>query len=281
MQLRAAAADHEALMREYRNDVIGPFLRDVDGAAAQLKPEELVPWLYRSATPDDIRMVMAKLSPDMRDEVQRGVVADIVESAITKSQDGIQAVRRLISGEAAPAAGDDIASILGVGGDATARQQAARINELLPEEARQNLVDLAVITARRQERDATTQAVGGLAAGAAVTGMMRDPVTAAVSAGIARAVAAVITSPGFRRWTTNTKRTQLGAPQLAMGISLTPSIMRSMGGAVSELSDAELQAAADWLNSGASQIDDLGQRRTAPPGGAASWAEYFRTQGLN
>lgn len=275
--LQGAAADNDALMREYRNDVIGPFLRDEAGAAAKVNSDELVPWLYRSASPDDIRLVMGKLSPERRSEVERGVVADIVESAIAKSQDGIQAVRRLVSGETAPASGDDIAAIMGVGGDSAARQQQARIAELLPPEVRQNLQDLAVITARRQERDATTSAVGGLAAGAAVSGMMRDPVTAASSAVNARIVAAIVTSPGFRKWVTNTRRTSVDPTVMAGTIAISPPVMKAMGGTLSEFSQGELQAAADWLNSGVSQLNEAGERDISVPSGFSSWTDYFNS----
>ena len=111
----------------------------------------------------------------MRQKVEQGVIADVIENAIAKGRGDLSSVRRLVTGEADPASSQGIAEILGVGKDVASRQQADRINVLLSPENRQALRDLALITARRQERDATTSAIGGLAAGAAVTGILSKP----------------------------------------------------------------------------------------------------------
>ena len=82
-----------------------------------MKPDELVPWLYRRASPDDGSAIMSKLEPAMRTKVERGVVADIIESAISRGRGDISSVRRLVTGEANPADSQGIAEILGAGRD--------------------------------------------------------------------------------------------------------------------------------------------------------------------
>lgn len=275
-QLRAAAKADDQIASEYRNSAIAPFLRGEDGAAAKLNAEELVPWLYRRASPAEAIQVMSKLPAPMKAQVERGIIADIVESAISRGGGDMAAVRRLITDEAAPADSQGIAELLGAGKDSVSRQQADRINALVSPENRQALRDLALITARRQERDATTSAVGGLAAGAAVTGMLSSPSKALQGAVVARGLAALITQPGFRRWMTNTNRKTMSPGAQAQMTALTPQAIGLAGNALAENSD--VQAALEWLNAGASQINQTGERVTRPPQGAGSWEDFFERE---
>ena len=272
-QLRRAASIEDRLAREYRDNVISPFLRGEDGAAARMNAEELVPFLYRRASPQEIENVMGRLSPNVRDQVERGTMADIIETAITRGGNHSAGVRRLITGEGGPAQADSIANILGAGGDAAARQQAARIERILGPDKRQALQDIAVITARRQERDATTSAVGGLAAGAAVTGILSSPSRAVNAAVVARGIAALVTAPAFRNWVSNTARRQMTPDQMAATTAVSPYMVRGIATLAEE--SADVQAALDWLAGGASQIDEAGRRVTRPPDGSTSWEEYF------
>ena len=269
-QLRAAAAADQQIATEYRNGVIAPFLRGENGSAAKVRPEELVPWLYRKAAPNEARQVLDKLSPTMRRDVERGVV---IESSIARGGNDMADVRRLVTGEASPGDSDNIASILGAGRDTAGRQQAERIETLLPMESRQALRDLALITAQRQQRDATTQAVGGLAAGAAITGILSRPASAIQAAAISRGLAQAITSQPVRRWLTNTRQVRISAPHQAQMVATAPALADVLLGALGESED--VQAAADWLREGGSQMDRLGKRVTRPPEGAGSWGEFF------
>lgn len=275
-QLRAAATAEDQIARQYRDSAIGPFLRGENGAAAKLNAEELVPWLYRRASPNEALQVMTKLPAPMKAQVERGIVADIVESAISRGGGDMSAVRRLITNEANPADSQGIAELLGAGKDSVSRQQADRINALVSPENRQALRDLALITARRQERDATTSAIGGLAAGAAVTGMLSSPGRAFQGAVVARGLAALITQPGFRRWMTNTNRKTMSPGAQAQMTALTPQAIGLAGNALAENSD--VQAALEWLNAGASQINEAGERVTRPPQGAGSWEDFFERE---
>ncbi len=275
-QLRAAAAADDQIAREYRNGAIGPFLRGENGAAAKLNAEELVPWLYRRASPAEAIQVMSKLPAPMKAQVERGVVADIVEGAISRGGGDMSAVRRLVTGEANPADSQGIAELLGAGKDSASRQQADRINALVSPENRQALRDLALITARRQERDATTSAVGGLAAGAAVTGMLSSPSRAFQGAVVARGLASLITYPGFRRWMTNTNRKAMSPGTQAQMTALTPQAIGLAGNALAE--NADVQAALEWLNAGASQLTEAGERVSRPPQGTGSWEEFFQRE---
>lgn len=108
------------------------------------------------------------------------------------------------------------------------------MNALISPENRQALRDLALITARHQERDATTQAIGGLAAGAAVTNILTRPSRALQAAVFARGLAELITRPGVRRWLTNTRRTQMAPIKGAESIALRPPIARLLAGGVAE-----------------------------------------------
>lgn len=272
-QLRAAAVADDHIAREYRDGVITPFLRGENGAAAKMRPEELVPWLYRKAAPHEARQVLDKLSAPMQAQVERGIVADIVESAISKGRGDLGDVRRLVTGTANPADSSGLAEVLGAGGDAASRQQAQRIEALLSPESRQALKDLALITAKRQERDATTSAIGGLAAGAAMTGILAKPMSALHAAMISRGLAQAITSEPVRRWLTSTRRIQIRAPAQAQMVATAPALADVLVGALGESED--VQAAADWLREGESQLDALGQRVTRPPEGAESWEQFF------
>ena len=275
-QLRAAAVADDQIAREYRNSAIAPFLRGENGAAAKLQPEELVPWLYRRASPDEARQVLSKLPAQMKAQVEKGVVADIIENAISRGGGDMSAVRRLVTSEANPADSQGIAEVLGAGRDSVSRQQADRINALVSPENRQALRDLALITARRQERDATTSAIGGLAAGAAITNILSSPGSAVRGAIVARGLAEIITRPGFRRWATNTRRHQMTAQGQARLTALSPQALGLANGAVSE--NADVQAALEWLNEGVSQINDAGERITRPPQGSGSWQEFFERE---
>lgn len=272
-QLRAAAAADDQIAREYRDGVITPFLRGENGAAARMRPEELVPWLYRKATPHEARQVLDKLSTPMRGQVERGVVADVVESAISKGRGDLGDIRRLVTGTANPADSSGLAEILGAGGDVASRQQAERIEALLSPESRQALRDLALITAKRQQRDATTSAIGGLAAGAAMTGILAKPMSALHAAAISRGLAQAITSEPVRRWLTNTRRVQISPTTQAQIVANAPALADVLIGALGESED--VQAAADWLREGESQLDALGQRVTRPPEGTESWEQFF------
>lgn len=275
-QLRAAAVADDQIARQYRNSAIAPFLRGEDGAAARLKPEELVPWLYRRASPEEAQQVMSKLPAPMKVQVEKGIVADVIASSISRGGEGIAAVRRLVTGEANPADSQGIAELLGAGRDSASRQQADRINALVSPENRQALRDLALITARRQERDATTQAVGGLAAGAAITGMLSTPGRALRGAVLARGLAEIITRPGVRRWLSNTARHQMSPQAQAQTTALSPHVIGLGGAAISE--NADVQAAIEWLNEGVSQVNEAGERMTRPPQGAGSWQEVFERE---
>ncbi|MGA0563661.1 hypothetical protein ACO2RV_14550 [Ancylobacter sp. VNQ12] len=262
-QLRGAAVADAEISREYRDGVIAPFLRGENGAAAKIRPEELVPWLYRKAAPHEASQVLGKLSPDMRAGVERGVVADIIESSISKGGNDMADVRRLVTGEASPAGSDSIAAVLGAGKDAAGRQQAERISVLLSPESRQALQDLALITAQRQQRDATTQAVGGLAAGAAITSILSRPTRAIQAAAISRGLAQAITSEPVRRWLTSTRQVRISAPRQAQITATAPALAEVLLGALGE--NGDVQAAADWLREGESQLGALGPRLTRPP----------------
>lgn len=155
------------------------------------------------------------------------------------------AVRRLVTGEATPADSQGIAELLGAGRDSASRQQADRVNALLSADNRQALRDLALITARRQERDATTQAVGGLAAGAAITNIVSTPTSAVKAAIVARGLAELITHPGVRRWLSNTRRNEMAPQSQAQTTAVAPSLIYVLGGAISE--NADVQAAMEWL----------------------------------
>lgn len=209
----------------------------------------------------------------MRADVERGVVADIVENAISKGNGDIWAVRRMITGEASPADSQDIASVLGVGKDTASRQQADRINVLLSRESRQALQDLALITAKRQERDATISAIGGLAAGAAVTGIMSSPSAALKASLISRGLAEMITSEPVRKWLTNTKQTKLSPVGKARLVSVTPTLADVVTSALGE--NEHVQAAMDWLREGESQINQAGERMQHVPDDFDTWEQYF------
>ncbi|MDF2995832.1 MAG: hypothetical protein K0R27_1469 [Xanthobacteraceae bacterium] len=272
-QLRAAAVADDQIAREYRDGVIGPFLRGETGAPAKMQPEELIPWLYRKAAPGEARQVLDKLSVPVRAQVERGIVADVVESAISKGRGDLGDVRRLVTGTANPADSTGLAEILGAGGDAASRQQSARVEALLSPESRQALRDLALITAKRQQRDATTSAIGGLAAGAAMTGILAKPMSALHAAAISRGLAQAITSEPVRRWLTNTRRVTISPTSQAQMVATAPALADVLVGALGESED--VQAAADWLREGESQIDALGKRVSRPPEGAGSWEQFF------
>jgi hypothetical protein len=272
-QLRSAATADEQISRDYRNNVIGPFLRGEDGAAAKMNPDELVPFLYRKASPDEIRNVIGRLPPDMKGKVEKAAVSDIIENAISKGRGDIDAVRRLVTGQANPASSQGIAEVLGAGKDAASTQQRARVEALLSPESRQALQDLALITARRQERDATTSAIGGLAAGAAVTNMLSNPASGFQAAAVARGLAQLVTNPSFRKWATNTKQTVLSPATMAQMPNVGETLADILAGAGGENSDIE--AAGQWLRQGVSQVDEQGRRALKPPDGASSWEQYF------
>jgi len=273
LQLQAAARADEQIARDFRNNVVAPFLRGEDGAAAKMQPAELVPWLYRRAAPEEAGAVMSRLPAPMRAEVERGVVADIIESAISKNRGDLGSVRRLITDEASPADSNGIAELLGAGKDSASRQQSARVNALLSPDSRQALRDLALITAKRQERDATTSAIGGLAAGAAVTNIISKPSTALHGAIVARGLAQLITTPAFRRWVTNTKQFRPSVGGQAQTVATAPAIFDVISAGLGENED--VQTALEWLKEGVSQVDDAGRRIVRPPSGAGSWEGYF------
>lgn len=273
LQLQAAARADEQIARDFRKNVVAPFLRGEDGTAARMQPAELVPWLYRRASPEEASAVMSRLPAPMRADVEKGVVADIIESSISKGRGDLSAVRRLVIEEANPADSTGIAELLGAGKDSASHQQSARVNALLSPESRQALRDLALITAKRQERDATTSAIGGLAAGAAMTGMLTRPASALHAAAISRGLAQIITTPGFRRWVTNTKQYRPDAVAESQTVATAPAIFEIVKGALAENED--VQTALQWLNEGLSQVDEAGRRVVRPPQGSKSWEEFL------
>ncbi len=207
-------------------------------------------------------------------QVERGIVADIVESAISKGRGDLGDVRRLVTGTANPADSTALPRCSAPAGTPPAASSPERIEALLSPESRQALRDLALITAKRQQRDATTSAIGGLAAGAAMTGILAKPMSALHAAAISRGLAQAITSEPVRRWLTNTRRvTGSARRRQAQMVATAPALADVLVGALGESED--VQAAADWLREGESQIDALGKRVSRPPNGAASWEEFF------
>ncbi|MEZ0218668.1 MAG: hypothetical protein ACAH22_00080 [Tardiphaga sp.] len=56
-------------------------------------------------------------------------------------------------------------------------------------------------------------------------------------------------------------------------VATAPALADVLLGAIGESED--VQAAADWLREGESQIDALEKRVSRPPEGAGSWEEFF------
>ena len=156
---------------------------------------------------------------------------------------------------------------------AGSRQQSTRVAALLSPESRQAPRDLALITAKRQQRDPTASAIDGLAAGAAMTGILAKPMSALHAAAISRGLAQAITSEPVRRWLTNTRRVTISPTTQAQMVATAPALADVLLGALGESED--VQAAADWLRKGENQIDELGKRVGRPPNGAGSWQEFF------
>lgn len=144
---------------------------------------------------------------------------------------------------------------------------------MLSRESRQALRDLALITARRQERDATTSAIGGPAAGAAITGILSRPASALQAAAISRGLAQLITTPAFRKWVTNTKQYRPDAVAQSQSVATAPAMFDVAQGALGENED--VQTAMEWLREGTSQVDAAGRRITRPPQGAKSWEQFL------
>ena len=267
--LRQAAELDGQIAREYRENVIAPFLRGEDGARARINPEELVPYLYRTARPSETAQIMARLSPDMRSEVERGAVADMLSRGMSQG-DSVDAVLRLISGDATPPTARSLVDSLG----ANSVDQRARIDAILSPETRQSIMDLAVVAASTARQDTVTAAAGGIAAGTAITRMATSPVDAGVKAAIFRGFAEVVTSDWFRRWTTNTTRPRLSDEALGQASGSIPQFAQALGSLVAEYGSADAQAAMNFLLQGG-QIGDDGQRLIRPPAGARSWEEFF------
>jgi hypothetical protein len=272
-QLRAAATADEQITRDYRDNVIAPFLRGEDGAAAKMKPEELVPYLYRKASPDEIKGVLGRLPPDMQVKVEKAAVADIIENAVAKGRGSMDELRRMLTGEGSPADGTALTALMGSTNDAAGRTQKARIEALLSPESRQALQDIATITIKRNNHDSVTAAIGGLAGGAAVTSAAANPATGLKVGLVAQGLARAITNPAVRTWLTNTKQTRLSPDAMAQMPNMGVALYDVMKGALGESEDIE--AAGQWLRQGASQVDEKGRRALKPPDGAGSWEQYF------
>ena len=86
----------------------------------------------------------------------------------------------------------------------------------------------------------------------------------------------MITYPGFRRWMTNTNRKAMSPGTQAQMTALTPQAIGLAGNAFAE--NADVQAALEWLNAGASQINEAGERISRPPQGTGSWEEFFERE---
>jgi hypothetical protein len=267
--LRRAADLDEQIAREYRDNVIAPFLRGEDGSRARVNPEELVPYLYRTARPSETEQVMARLSPDMRREVERGAVADMLSRGMSQG-DSVDAVLRLISGEATPPSARSLVDALG----ANSTDQRARIDAILSPETRQAVMDLAVVAASTSRQDTVTAAAGGIAAGTAITRMASSPADAAVKAAIFRGFAEVVTSDWFRRWATRTNRPGVSTDTLAQASGSAPQVLGALGSLVAEHGSADAQAAMNFLLQG-SQMGEDGQRVFRAPAGSQSWADFF------
>ena len=272
-QLRAAAVADEQMTRDYRESVVAPFLRGENGAVARMKPEELVPFLYRKASPDEIKNIVGRLPPDMQASVEKAAVADIIENAVAKGRGSMDELRRMLTGEGSPANGDSISAIMGSTGDAAGRAQRARIEALLSPESRQALQDIATITIKRNDHDNVTAAIGGLAGGAAVTTAASNPATGLKVGLVAQGLAKIITNPTVRTWLTNTKQFSPSAQTMSQMPNTGVALADIVSGAVGEGEDIE--AAKAYLRQGASQINEQGQRMTRPPQGSGSWEQFF------
>jgi hypothetical protein len=267
--LRRAAEVDEQIAREYRESVVAPFLRGENGARARIDPEELVPYLYRTARPSEVQQIMARLTPEMRNEVERGTVADVLSRGMSRGDD-VDGVLRLLSGEATPPNAGSVIDSLG----AASGEQRERISAILSPETRQSLTDLAVIAASSARQDTVTAAAGGIAAGTAITRMASDPASAAVTAAVFRGFAEIVTSDWFRRWTTRTSRPGLSEDALGQAAGSAPQTLPALGELVSEYGSADARAALDFLMQG-SQIGPDGERLNRPPAGFETWADFF------
>ncbi|WP_312417763.1 hypothetical protein [Shinella sp.] len=75
---------------------------------------------------------------------------------------------------------------------------------------------------------------------------------------------------------TNTNRNAMSPGAQAQMTALTPQAIGLAGNALAE--NADVQAALEWLNAGASQLNDAGERLSGPPHGTGSWAEFFERE---
>lgn len=106
-----------------------------------------------------------------------------------------------------------------------------------------------------------------------MTGMLTKPTSALQAAAISRGLAQLITTPGFRRWATNTKQYRPDAVAQSQTVATAPAIFDVASGALAENED--VQTALEWLNEGLSQVDEAGRRIVRPPQGAKSWEQYL------
>ena len=273
-QLRAAAVADDQITREYRDNVIAPFLRGENGAAAKVNAEELVPFLYRKASPDEIKNVISRLPPDMQAKVEKAAVADIIENAVAKGRGSMDELRRMLTGEGSPADGTALTALMGSTNDAAGRTQRARIEALLSPESRQALQDIATITIKRNDHDSVTSAIGGLAGSAAITSGVANPVTGIKVGLAAQGISKIVTNPAVRAWLTNTKQFAPSANMMAQTPNTGVTLVDVISGALGESEDIE--AAKAYLRQGASQIDEQGRRVTRPPQGSGSWEQFFK-----
>ena len=79
----------------------------------------------------------------------------------------------------------------------------------------------------------------GLAAGAAITGILSRPGRAVQMAALSRGLAQLITSPAFRKWVTKTKRVKLDSASQAQAAPVSPMITDVVTGTLAENEDVK------------------------------------------
>ena len=200
-KLKKVIALERTAEKNWRNKILRPFLKnEIDETA--VNPAEFTRHLLNTGTTDEIIKTMNKFSPELKENIRKRVIQEILESG--RSADADLILKEFASGQTPPHPTLYKALFkIGKGDEALARN---KLTAILGKDTLNLLEDIAGIQAGRRVTSDVAASAGGLISGSILNNLMNLRLGNAASLVKYRIAAKILSSNGGRAWLTSQKQ---------------------------------------------------------------------------
>jgi hypothetical protein len=200
-KLQKVIALERAAEKNWRNKILKPFLLNKTDETT-INPAEFTRHLLNTGTTDEIIKTMNKFSPELKEDIRKRVIQEILESG--RSADADLILKEFASGQTPPHPTLYKALFkIGQGDEALARN---KLTAILGKETLDLLEDIAGIQAGRRVTSDVAASAGGLISGSILNNLMNLRLGNAVSLVKYRIAAKILSSNSGRAWLTSQKQ---------------------------------------------------------------------------